>query len=1112
MPAAPYAPHAMRRARSKHVDCITNRWHVPADPKSELPPELYRELLDINRLITSSLDHDAVLSGVAREASRLLGREAAALLLRENGGSRIAAAHNLRDTGGSVPLSLGAATAAAVAELGRREGFAGCAVAPLVLRGQTLGMLAVFGDEPATLTGEEETLLATLAGQAAVALERARIYDHDRVQAQAIRESEQRFRLAFDEAPIGVALVGLDGRFVRVNNALCEIVGYPRDELTSLTFQAITHPDDIDTDLALAEQLRRGDLPRYQLAKRYIRKDGTAVDVLLSGSVARAPDGAPLYFIAHVEDVTERKLADDRLRQAQERLELALRGADLAAWDWNIVTGEVIFNARWAEMRGFALDEIDPRVDTWISGIHPDDLPAVQRRLTDYFDGVVADYETEHRVHTKSGDWIWILDRGKVFTRDDHGRPIRMVGTELDITDRKRLEQSLRESKADLDRAQAVAKTGSWRHDLELDVLEWSAEMYPIFEVPPGTPMTYESFLACVHPADRAYVERMWTAALLGAPYDIEHRLLVGGTVKWVREKAELERDDTGAVVRSIGITQEITERKHAEDALRLAEATSSGIIAMSADAIIGIDDSYHITLFNEGATKVFGYTKEEAIGSSFDLLIPERVRAIHRQHVQAFANGPDASRRMGEPGMMIVGVRKNGEEFPADAAISKIEVGGTRVITAAIRDMTEHVRVSNEQRFFAEAGTVLAASLDYDDTLTRVAELAVRDFADVCLVDIVEESGDVRRLRVVSREPRLAGTCQALEHFALDRGRPYLLRTTLETKRPLLVPRVTAELLVSMSQSDEHHEILRTIGPRSVITVPMLAYDKLLGALGLISSRATRVYGNADLRFAEELARRAALSIQNARLYRTARRAIQARDDVLGIVAHDLRNPLSTVRLQTELLRLQGADAVAQAARAADRIERAAARMDRLIEDLLDVSRLEAGRLAIEPAPVSPADLASDAVTSHHVLAEAAALELALDIAPELPDVWADRGRVLQVLDNLIGNALKFTGKGGSISVGATMHGGEVLFRVRDTGVGMSQDALRHVFDRFWQMRTDRRGAGLGLAIAKGIVEAHGGRIWADSELGKGTTFYFTVPLAPPAHAATSGVGVSPP
>ena len=680
---------------------------------------------------------------------------------------------------------------------------------------------------------------------------------------EQLLESEERFRLTFDSAPIGMALVALDGTFVRVNRALCEIVGYAAEELTGKTFQEITHPEDLDIDLGLADRLLRGEIPRYQLAKRYVRKDGTLVDVMLSGSVMRNECGEPLYFIAQVEDITDRKQREEERRRAKERLEHAL--------------------------------------------------------------------------------------------------------------------------------------------------------------------------------------------AL----------------------------------------------RKQAEEALRHAEALSSGIISISMDAIISIDEAQRITRFNDGAEKIFGYSRAEVIGAPLDILIPERFRAIHRLHVERFATGEDDARRVnGRGAAQVFGRRKDGEEFPADAGISRFEAGGERILTVVLRDITEQKRIESEQRFLAEVGPVLATSLEYEDTLSKIAELAVRELADLCIVDIVGEDGEVRRLKVLAREPDRAWIAEALLRVELDRKRAHLVSAVLETKKPVFIERVTPDLVASWAQGDEHLRVLRGLDPKSMVAVPLLAHDKLLGVLALISS--TRTYVPADLELAEELARRAALSIDNAQHYRTAKSAIQARDDILGIVAHDLRNPLNTIILQASLLR-QCTASESRSSKPADKIERAATRMNRLIQDLLDVTRMEGDRLSLERACIPTRTFVSDVIEAQRPLADEASLTLQLDLAPDSPDVWADHDRLIQVFENLIGNALKFTEAPGCITVGAKPRDGEALFWVADTGPGIVAEDVPHLFDRFWQARkTGRTGAGLGLPIVKGIVEAHGGRVWVESTPGRGSTFFFTIPTAP--------------
>jgi PAS domain S-box-containing protein len=313
------------------------------------------------------------------------------------------------------------------------------------------------------------------------------------------------------------------------------------------------------------------------------------------------------------------------------------------------------------------------------------------------------------------------------------------------------------------------------------------------------------------------------------------------------------------------GTELDISSRKQIEHELRLAEAKSTGVVSISADAIISIDEAERITIFNEGAEKIFGYTRVEAIGSPLEMLIPTRFHTVHHEHVKRFASGEVAARKMGQVGIAIIGLRKNGDEFPADAAISKLELGGQRILTVALRDIGDQKRIEREQRFLADAGAALTASLDYEETLTAIAHLAVRDLADYCIVDLVGDRGEVRRLKMAARDPSRTWVCDLLEHVALDRSRPHLVHSALASRRPMLMEHLTPEAIAAFAQTEEHLRALEAASPRSMIAVPLVAHDTLLGAIALLSS--TSSYGPSDLQLAEELARRAAQAIENAAL-----------------------------------------------------------------------------------------------------------------------------------------------------------------------------------------------------------------------------------------------------
>ena len=251
------------------------------------------------------------------------------------------------------------------------------------------------------------------------------------------------FENAFQYAAIGMALVSPEGRWLRVNRALCGITGYSEAELLQTTFQEITHPDDLDTDLGYLQQLINGDIDHYVMEKRYYHEQGHIIWVLLSVSLIRDKNGDPDFFISQIQDISDRIQTLNDLRESEQRLELALAGAELGTWDWNIKTGQVTFNERWAEMLGYSLDELTADVSTWETLVHPQDLPEVRKVLSQHLRAESEIYETRHRMRHKDGHWIWVLDKGKVIERDSDGNPVRACGTHLDITKRKEFEQQI---------------------------------------------------------------------------------------------------------------------------------------------------------------------------------------------------------------------------------------------------------------------------------------------------------------------------------------------------------------------------------------------------------------------------------------------------------------------------------------------------------------------------------------------------------------------------------------------------------------------------------------------------------------------------------------------
>ncbi len=584
-------------------------------------------------------------------------------------------------------------------------------------------------------------------------------------------------------------------------------------------------------------------------------------------------------------------------------------------------------------------------------------------------------------------------------------------------------------------------------------------------------------------------------AALRGEPQEFEREIPdpAGGPSR--HSLANYIPDVIGGSVRGfIALVTDISELKRTALALRTSEARFSGIVSVAQDAIITMDENRCISIFNAGAEAIFGYASSEVLGASLDILLPERLRQVHREHIAAFAAEPGTvTRRMGHRAG-IVGLRKNGEEFPAEASISKFEVGGTKLLTVALRDITERERTDREQKILAEAGAVLASSLDYAKTLERIAKLVVQSAADLCVIDMIEQHEKVERLTVAHRDPSKAEACAKLAKLALS-SRNTLSRSAIETQRPQIFADMTPEFLRNAASSPEHLALLEELAPRSAIVAPLVSTTGVIGALVLASSQPHR-YQPRDLTLAMELARRASIAIENARLYEAARLATRTRDNALAIVAHDVRNPIATIHLAAKVLERTMTRGGPPDGESVQVILRAAKRANRLIQDLLDITRIEGGALSLAEEAIIPKQVVTEAWESLRLLASSASIALEVEISEDLPLIWADRHRLLQVFENLIGNAIKYTPRGGRVTIGAEPGRDEVLFFVRDTGPGIPVEEQPRVFDRFWQaQRADRKGAGLGLSICKGIVEAHGGRIRVESTPGRGSTFYFTVP-----------------
>lgn len=570
---------------------------------------------------------------------------------------------------------------------------------------------------------------------------------------------------------------------------------------------------------------------------------------------------------------------------------------------------------------------------------------------------------------------------------------------------------------------------------------------------------------------------------------------------QWRDEEIATLRDLAAAAATEIELRLSLIRARETARALEQSNRDREEVLDATSDGIYTVDSRGVLRLVNRAAAELLGYEPSEMMGLNAHNL-------FHHSHLDGTQYPESAcpiarAARTGQAVLVTDEVlwRKDGSPLPVSYASSPVWRDGT-LVGAVVRftDVSEHRRATQGLGMLAETGRLLASSLDLDATMRMVAELAVASFAEIAVVDLVE--GDaIRRIVASHADDRLVALLDDIRAQSPrpDDGSPQA--RVMGSGEPLLIEEVSDDWLESVARSDDHHAAVRQLALRSLLIVPLLARKNSVGTLTLLRTTARPAFDERDREVAEELGRRAALAVESARLYDAAREATRARDDLLGVVSHDLRNPLNAIVMASSfLLEVLPPQDREFERKQASVIRRAAERANRLIQDLLDIRRIEGGQLVLDlrSYPVrllidEAIDLACASRSARDARIERGTIDATLTAS-------VDRDRVLQALGNLISNAVKFTPSDGRITVGAQRRGERVAIAVADTGAGIAAEHMSKLFDRYWQAnRRDRRGVGLGLSIVKGIVDAHGGEIIVTSAPGEGSVFTLSLPCTPP-------------
>lgn len=569
------------------------------------------------------------------------------------------------------------------------------------------------------------------------------------------------------------------------------------------------------------------------------------------------------------------------------------------------------------------------------------------------------------------------------------------------------------------------------------------------------------------------------------------------GTTKVILNSAVPLKNTDGKIYGAINVNEDITERRNAELEAEEAASRLQAFLENANDSVVTINSGGEIVFANRQTLAWFGYTKEELVGQKIEKLIPERFQKNHFNLMNDYFKSPH-EKKMGE-GINLFGKRKNGTEFPIEVSLSPIRSGDEFFATALIRDMTARKRYEEQQKFLNHISHELIETIDYNQTLKKAVDCAVPAIGDWCAIHLLDKFQHPVPIITKHADPALQELSDKLvfEHSVRIPANSGIMEAA-KCGHTIFVPSLSEELKNKLFSDNEIKEIEQKIMIKSYFIVPLRTAGRTIGTLSISQGNSGRIYIEEDKPLIEDLAQRIAYALENSRLYSEALTAVRSREDVLSIVSHDLKNPLQAIQLSTQFLRKRIPETPENAAifKMIKTIRGSADTMNGLIHSILDIGKIQAGTFSIDFKKVKLSEVLKN--LKEVLLPLAKEKNILLSFHPEdfEFEVECDASRVLQIFSNLIGNAIKFSPEGGIVKVALLGEEDRLVVCVEDNGPGMDQEFQKHLFDRYWQAKeTQTKGSGLGLYITKGIVEAHGGEIWVESEPGKGSRFYFTLP-----------------
>ncbi len=815
------------------------------------------------------------------------------------------------------------------------------------------------------------------------------------------------------------------------------------------------------------------------------RSDGERFWGRLSLSVARDADGEVRGLLATLLDWTDRERATRELQDNSITFRKLVETVEEYAIFALSPEGRVeSWNAGAQRLKGYRANEV---IGTTASKFFPETAD-FERLIHEASRTGEATYEG--LVKRKDETTFWGTVTLSAIQDDDDGALRGFTNIARDMTDRRKNEAALRASEAQFRRMIdsvheyaffMLSTTGiveSWnpgaqrlkRYRTQEIIGESYARFFPPEELKKDTPARL--LREAAHRNEAIYEGPIVRA---------------DGSVFWTHLTLSAVEDEKGQLRGFANVARDLTERKATEDALREREEQMRMLLESLRDhAVYMVSAEGTVGGWSRAAEQLHGHAERDVLGKPLSVLFSPA--AVTEGVPGQLLERARVEERVEYDGWLV---RRNGTSFWGNVVLATLRDsrGELRGFSNVTRDLTERMRSDRDRTFLAEASAMLTADLDYGSSLENVATLSTRYLADLCVVTFIV--GDALQVVAVGhRDPQKQDAVErAVTTFPAD--------AAVVAGPSVVIRNAASELHADVSDDDWvaamlglDRDLVAQLNIRSYIGVPLTVHGRALGAMSFFLAGPGRRYGRNDMLVLEELGRRAAVAVDNARSYRRSQDAARLREEVLALVSHDLGTPLAAVEMHAAALARSGNEA-------GSKILRAVRHMNAMMKDLLDFSSFEAGQLRVEMGEHDPGSILAEAIDLVKPLVDDAGIDVALDTEHGAL-VTCDRSRIVRALTNLIGNAVKFTGASGAVQVSARVEGGGVAFTVADTGPGIASEDLPFIFDAYRTgSRNANSGAGLGLAIAQRIIVAHRSELLVTSELGSGSTFTFTLPAA---------------